>query len=60
MRLRDMAAPPGFDPAAEIKRVKNWMLVTLSLIHISPMHSGRKPMGSRTAMSLRGLMTARE
>lgn len=28
MRLRDMAAPPGFDSAAEIKRVKNWMLVT--------------------------------
>ncbi len=28
MRLRDMASPPGFDPAAEIKRVKNWMLVT--------------------------------
>lgn len=28
MRLRDLAAPPGFDSAAEIKRVKNWMLVT--------------------------------
>lgn len=28
MRLRDMASPPGFDPAAEIRRVKNWMLVT--------------------------------
>ena len=28
MRLRDMASPPGFDSAAEIRRVKNWMLVT--------------------------------
>lgn len=26
MRLRDMAAPPGFDSAYEIKRVRNWLL----------------------------------
>ena len=26
MRLRDMAAPPGFDSAHEIKRVRNWLL----------------------------------
>ena len=28
MRLRDMAAPPGFDPAAEIRRVKGWLLTS--------------------------------
>lgn len=28
MRLRDMAAPPGFDSAAEIKRVKGWLLTS--------------------------------
>ena len=26
MRLRDMAAPPGFDSAHEIKRVRNWLI----------------------------------
>lgn len=28
MRLRDMAAPPGFDSAAEIRRVKGWLLTS--------------------------------
>lgn len=28
MRLRDMASPPGFDPAAEIRRVKGWLLTS--------------------------------
>ena len=28
MRLRDLAAPPGFDPAAEIRRVKGWLLTS--------------------------------
>lgn len=28
MRLRDMASPPGFDSAAEIKRVKGWLLTS--------------------------------
>ena len=28
MRLRDMASPPGFDPAAEIRRVRGWLLTS--------------------------------
>lgn len=28
MRLRDMASPPGFDPAAEIRRVTGWLLTS--------------------------------
>ena len=28
MRLRDLAAPPGFDSAAEIRRVKGWLLTS--------------------------------
>ena len=28
MRLRDLAAPPGFDSAAEIRRVGLWLLAT--------------------------------
>lgn len=28
MRLRDMASPPGFDPATEIKRVRGWLLTS--------------------------------
>lgn len=28
MRLRDMASPPGFDPATEIRRVKGWLLTS--------------------------------
>ena len=35
MRLRDMAAPPGFDSAAEIKRVQNWMLGTCACLRLS-------------------------
>lgn len=31
MRLRDMAAPPGFDSAHEIKRVRNWLISCVAI-----------------------------